>query len=132
MKFIHRRSSFHGLSDDSLSHLAGEVSRVGSRVGRTLKIVALVGGAMAIIVVTFVAVAIWQVMTSSEVRMIAGAAKDSAHAVALETATVAKCDRLIAEARAKGQFLPACASNLPAKPSSSDAAMEALVRAAIN
>jgi hypothetical protein len=113
MTFLPRRhASFDG-HPDSLSMLTGELARAGSRLGRTLKIVALVAGAITIAIVTFVAVAAWQVMTSSEVRMIAGAARDTAQAVAIEASTKAKCDRLIAEARAKGQFLPACAANRP-------------------
>lgn len=113
MKFAPRRhSSFHR-DTDGLSVLTGELVRAGSHIGRTLKIVVLVGGALTIAVVTFVAVAAWQIMTSSEVRMIAGAARDTAQAAALEVSTAAKCERLIAEARAKGQFLPACAANRP-------------------
>lgn len=88
---------------------------LGSRVGRTIKIALAVGALAVVAVVTFVAVAAWQVMTSSEVRLIAGAARDRAHATALEASTAARCDRLIAEARARNQFLPACASQPAAK-----------------
>jgi hypothetical protein len=108
------------------------VDSVGSSIGRTIKVVLVVGGLLTVSAVTFVAVAAWEIMTSSEVKMIAGAARDRAHATALEVSTAAKCDRLIAEAKANGQFLPACASNRQPSSVSADEAVGALVKAAID
>jgi hypothetical protein len=135
MKFApHQRSVFDHQPEQGLAMLTGELDRAGSRVKRMLMVVVLVGGAIALVAVTFVGVAAWQIMTSKEVSMIAGAARDKAHASALEVASSAKCDRLIAEARASGQFLPACASQGqgPASSPRTDAAIDAMVRAAID
>lgn len=127
-----RARNRHDLASSALPAALDLVGSVGSKVGRTIKVVLVVGGLLTVAAVTFVAVAAWEIMTSSEVRMVAGAARDRAHATALEASTAAKCDRLIAEARAKNQFLPACASQQrPSTPTSGELA-GALLKAAID
>ena len=100
-----------------------------------LRIVVIGGGALAIMLATFLIVAAHELVTSQDARLVAQAAKDRTRATTLGMATDAKCDREVVEAKAAGQPVPACAQE-PAEPGKEEdsidagAILEGLIKAA--
>jgi hypothetical protein len=94
-----------------LAEIAGGLGDLAPRIGRTLKIAAVVAGFAVIAIGTFLAVAAYQLATSSEAKLLSQAARDRARAAALDASTAARCDLLVSEARARSQPLPSCAKD---------------------
>jgi apolipoprotein N-acyltransferase len=107
---ILRGHRLHGSELDGLTGLGDKLIGVSTSFGRMIKVALIVGGALLIMAVTFVAVASYELLTSKEARLITQAAKDRAHSAALDVSSAARCDLLISQARAAGQPLPPCAT----------------------
>jgi hypothetical protein len=85
---------------------------VAAKRKRFMRIVVIACGALAIMIATFVTVAAYELVTSTDAKLVAQAAKDRTRATTLGMATSAKCDRQISEAKAAGQAPPACAEQV--------------------
>lgn len=100
---------------------------------KLLRVIVIGAGAIVIMVGTFASVAAYEMLTSNEAQMVAQAAKDQAHATALNMQTDAKCDREVSEARASGAPMPPCAARLKdQKGSTGDKAWEKAVDTALD
>jgi hypothetical protein len=85
-----------------------------------LRVLVLAAGAIGIMIFTFASVVAFELVTSTDAKLVAQGARDTSRAKALSFSTKAKCDRLVSEAQAVGDPLPPCAAQSKRKSDTSD------------